>query len=735
MTNILNKILLRLIIGAFPLLLLGGCQFYHDTAAHYNAYFLANEKLKEVEQAFFENIQNDYNDVLFVFDEIDSTRTNAQKEGMEYIIKKASLPIKWHKGSKWIDDCYNLIARSRLYQEDYDNALDTYKYVYANSEDPAEVHEALIWMLRLFIEKDEPRNMEVVKQAINDDTRPFNKENTKMYHLTMAHYYRLERNFAPAAEHLHLAAPLEEDKNRRARYFFILGQLYRQLNDNEKAYDYFHTVSKINTSYDLEFVAALNAKAVQPQELSNPEISEELDKYFQKSLKDLKNWDYRDRIYYEMAKVELKRPDLDQALTYLNESIQLSTKDQIQKGYSYLLTGQLYYTEKTNYVKSAAYYDSAIQTLPKTIPDYEQVATRADYLKDLAKFTSIIEEKDRLLKLSQMSPEEQQSIFEQEITSEKESIIQQQEYDKINEGRRNLKMVTSELPSTKGGNSWYFYNATASVAGSSAFLRTWGSRPLEDNWRRSRKQKVETNNLKEALAQDEQQRKAAEEDVFASVKSVEQRQAEIPTSPEDIQQIRNELEEALFSLMKVYIYKIKSYPDAEQICQRLINEFDKGVYTPEAVYIFYTLCKDQNCDQEIYKNVLLEQHPESFYAKIIINPQYVSQNNLMNRAAEKNYERAYRLYKSGNYENAQRLIEETLVRYPTNGLKDKFQMLEVLIVGQTAIFFKEYHQAISDFIEKNPESELMPIANSLLEQVDTNALDKRIPGRYHYERQ
>ena len=37
------------------------------------------------------------------------------------------------------------------------------------------------------------------------------------------------------------------------------------------------------------------------------------------------------------------------------------------------------------------------------------------------------------------------------------------------------------------GGTWYFYNDAAVSAGRSQFLSRWGNRPLEDNWRRSRK--------------------------------------------------------------------------------------------------------------------------------------------------------------------------------------------------------------------------------------------------------
>jgi hypothetical protein len=37
------------------------------------------------------------------------------------------------------------------------------------------------------------------------------------------------------------------------------------------------------------------------------------------------------------------------------------------------------------------------------------------------------------------------------------------------------------------GGSWYFYNLQAVEMGKQEFVRRWGARKLEDNWRRANK--------------------------------------------------------------------------------------------------------------------------------------------------------------------------------------------------------------------------------------------------------
>ena len=59
-------------MSCLTVVLAGGCQIYHDTTARYNAYFLAKEKLLEVETTLFGNPNDDYNDVLNVLVKLDT---------------------------------------------------------------------------------------------------------------------------------------------------------------------------------------------------------------------------------------------------------------------------------------------------------------------------------------------------------------------------------------------------------------------------------------------------------------------------------------------------------------------------------------------------------------------------------------------------------------------------------------------------------------------------------------
>ncbi len=121
---------------------------YHNTTAHYNAYFYAKESVDEVEGIIEDNRDNDYNKVLKIYPEPDSTLAESYSTQIEETIKKASIAIERHKNSKWVDDSYILVGLARYYSLDYVNAIETFKYVNNKSEDDNARHRAFIHLLR-----------------------------------------------------------------------------------------------------------------------------------------------------------------------------------------------------------------------------------------------------------------------------------------------------------------------------------------------------------------------------------------------------------------------------------------------------------------------------------------------------------------------------------------------------------------------------------------------------------
>ena len=207
---------------------------YHNTTAHYNAYFYGLEDINKVKQAIKIAQQPDYDHILRIFPSIDSTYKETYKAELEDCIKKASLVIQYHKNSKWVDDSYNLIGLARMYGYDFPNAIETFKYVNTKGEDNDAKHFALVNLMRTFIENNDMANAEAVSDYL--DRQLLNKENLKNLYLMRAYYYQILDQKDNMVRNLVRAEPLL-NKKEKSRLFFLIGQVYQEIGFESAAYE------------------------------------------------------------------------------------------------------------------------------------------------------------------------------------------------------------------------------------------------------------------------------------------------------------------------------------------------------------------------------------------------------------------------------------------------------------------------------------------------------------------
>jgi hypothetical protein len=194
---------------------------YHNTTAHYNAYFYARAQIARIEEGIKASQPTDYDHILPIFPAIDSANKETYKEEIEDAIKKASIVIQYHKNSKWVDDSYNIIGQARMYGFDYPNAIETFKYVNTKGEDINARHWALINLMRTFIENQEMSNAEAVADYLGREK--LNEKNIKYLYLMKAFYYQKLDQKNNMVKNL-VATDLLLTKKERAKLFFIIGQ-------------------------------------------------------------------------------------------------------------------------------------------------------------------------------------------------------------------------------------------------------------------------------------------------------------------------------------------------------------------------------------------------------------------------------------------------------------------------------------------------------------------------------
>ena len=135
--------------------------------------------------------------------------------------------------------------------------------------------------------------------------------------------------------------------------------------------------------------------------------------------------------------------------------------------------------------------------LPPDYPGFDNLKKRSDVLDNLTIYAQNVQLQDSLLKLSKMDEDERLAVVNKiiddlkrqekeaaEAAAREEYLAQQQA---IGSTLINNSAATPNTFILNSDNSWYFYNTGTRNAGKAEFQRRWGSRKLEDDWRRRNK--------------------------------------------------------------------------------------------------------------------------------------------------------------------------------------------------------------------------------------------------------
>ncbi|MCR5887805.1 tetratricopeptide repeat protein [Hymenobacter sp. J193] len=713
---------------------------YQNVVARDNAYFLAREKMRTVEADLDKGRLNDYNRVLPLFPTIDSLTAVKLAGDMEDIIKKTSIPIQYHPGSDWTDDSYILVGKARYYKRELEDAVKTFKYVNTTSKDPHARHEALIWLMRTFLVLKEYESASAVSDIL--DKEQGTERNARALFMTRAEYHLRTDNPMLAIENLEKALPYITPKNEQSRTRYVLAQLYQEQGDDKKAYAQLNQILKRNPPYELDFYSKLMLGQVSDL---NQNDRARLDKYFAKLLKDTKNKEYGDKIYYEMARLEYRQQRYPEALKLLEKSARVGGGNQAQKSYTYLLAGRINYENLQKYRAAAAYYDSTVQNLSRESPQYAAIAERSTILQDFAKQLTIVETQDSLQALARLDTAALRvrltAYAEAELAAkaaEEKRLAAQRERDDRRQTGTGISNVRSGNPdidpfafaNSNTGAQWYFDNPTSLSTARSEFVRRWGDRPLQDNWRvtsvaSASPAAARGGNVPVSLAGNDATQVNAESAAAAALSPAQQvatlvaqyRQS-IPLSSEQLEASNQLTEEALFSLGGIYGQQLREPARAAETYEKLLARFPGGKHTPEVYYslfLQYQAAGDAKAEQ--YAQRLRQEYPTSSYARLVADPEFLRRMSVANAGVSVQLDSAFALYKKQEFKKTAKVLERTRKLYPESDYNDRIAYLGVLLALRTQSPATTKAQ-VAKFVKDYPNSALNTDAQTLLATFD-----------------
>jgi outer membrane protein assembly factor BamD (BamD/ComL family) len=171
---------------------------------------------------------------------------------------------------------------------------------------------------------------------------------------------------------------------------------------------------------------------------------------------------------------------------------------------------------------------------------------------------------------------------------------------------------------------------------------------------------------------------------------------------------------ALLNAGNAYSEKISDITRATTSYESLISRFPADDLVPEALYNLYKINKDGNSIKaEAYRQRLLQNYPESEYAKILSDPEYYSKKMADLNMTEKLYENAYGQYSEENFGTAIELCNDALAKFGESILAPKFSLLRAYSIARTSDE-RAFKEALADLIKKWPGSEEGNRAESLI---------------------
>lgn len=732
------KSLLRYVTLFLVLFLLNHCsserntvtsKLYHNTTAHYNGYFYAKEEIKKIEKTIWSGQIDDYNKILRLYPALDSSQAKGYDKEIQETVKMASLAIQRHPNSKWVDDCYLLVGKARLYSLDWGNAIQTFKFVNTKSKAPESRQAAIINLVRTFTEHKEYNNAQAAIDFVQKEE--MDKTNRKNLLLEKAYFYQMQGDFDNMIRNLSEAAPLLKKRDKPGRIYFIIGQVYQKLGFEAEAYNYYKKCIATNPEYEVDFYARLYMAQV--TEISRSRSVNAARKSFKKLLKDSKNKDFRDKIYYEMGVFEYKQKNITEAIADFNRSIRTGTNTRID-GEAYLKLGEIYYDTLKNYSLSKAYYDSAVISLPSDYEGYAAIKTRKEVLDEFVTNLNTIQWQDSLLNMASFDSLTLRARIDSVLAKQNEVNAKNLKKKKRSQNRVDLSNSTSNIfaqQESEEQTGWYFANPSAIALGQTEFRRIWGDLKLEDNWRRSARST--SAELRGNVAQTNAQQPTTPTEPTEAEK-VDQGAAEfakinkeIPRTPEQKAEALKKIETAYYNLGDIYHYKLAEDDNAIVYYNKLLQRFPDSELEAEVLYKLYLIYKDTQPEKAAqYAELVKKKFPESSFAKILINPNYLEESS---QAAEKQktvYKEAYAAFEQGNFVSARELVQQALSLGNTS-FTPNLKLLEALIIGETENI-NQYQLALEEFIKNYPESDLIAYAKKLLQSLHDFQIKKEQKG-------
>ena len=716
-------------IIAFTAIILSSCstqkntwatRSFHQTKVKYNILYNGNIAYEEGLKAIRDANTDDYSQILSLYPVSNHQAAQAATSQMDKTIEKCRKCIKLHSikvkpkrnPKKASDPKYKLwlqseefnskmglawirLGEAEFHKGDFLGAVSTFNYIinhYQNNPDM--IAQSQLWIARAYAEMGWQYEAEDMLQRVQIDA--LTKKHARLYSAVKADVLLHGQNYHEAIPFVKIAIPHEKRKVYRPRFAYVLGQLYEKEGKKDEAIHAFKSVVRMAPPIEMEF----NAR-IRMAELGGKHSLRKL----RTMSKQSKYKDKLDQIYGAMGNIYLAQADTAHALEMYQKAIAEATQAGTAKAAVLVRAGDIYYEQRA-YAEAQPCYREAVTILTAENPDYARIQKRSEVLDELIVAYDQAQLQDSLQRLGHMTEEEQRAIVDRIIAN----LIEAEKADSASQAQQERK-ETLEKTSLRsvdtrnmlGGGfaqkgEWYFYNPQLIQQGKQDWIRKWGNRKLEDNWRRQNKQVIVNDEM--AAAPNDENGELSPDSLTLDSTAVQPQKIEtddhkpgyylqqIPRTPQDYAVSDSLWREAMVALYYIYRDKVEDEVLAEETLRELTDRFP-----------------GHPCLTDIFEDLRLRA--------LRNDTAYIAGMLKMLAVQDSLYAATYAAYTKGHYATVKANKQYAQQEFPQSKLIPRFLFLNAVAVarteGQTA-FVAELQELVANY----GETELGAMAKDML---------------------
>ena len=606
-------------------------------------------------------------------------------------IQVHGMNIKGKEKNPQIDESYILLGKARYFDNRFIPAQEAFNYILFKYPASSNINLAKIWRAKTNLRlENEGLAIKNLKELI--ESNKLSDEDNVAASSALAQAYITIKALDSAIIQLQRASQLTKDNHELGRLRFIEGQLYSSLGIKDSSNLAFDQVIALNRKTPRVYMISAHLEKIKNFDFEN-DNKLILETLLENLESNRENRPFLDKIYHQIANYQIKNNKDSLAIAYYNKSLRTDSKDAHLTALNYRILADLNF-DYSEYSLAGSYYDSTLLSLQDNSKSFRAIKRKRDNLEDVIYYEAVAHETDSVLRLVELSQSEKEAYFQTYIENLK---LEEEALEKEDATTREAYFVPTLNEVRKKDKTFYFYNPTTLAFGKNEFVRIWGARALEANWRWSNK----TVRNEEVV---EKELEEAEMEVDKSRFTIEYYLAQIPSEESTLDSISKERNFAYYQLGLIYKDKFKEYTLSQNKLEQLLKQFPEDrlvLPTKYNLYKVYTLL-GLSQSQAILKKDIIENHKDSRYAAILLNPELALLNN--ENSPQSLYNNLYTQFELGNYQEVIDGCDLQITRLDGDEIVPKLELLKA--TSRARLYGFEAYKEGLNFVALNYPSSL-----------------------------